>query len=540
MKIRASEIRANWWYKAIAMRGWLKVGGLALGCWIAAAPLAWAQRGDWGGGDRGSWRGGDRGSSDRGGSDRGSWRGGDSGGFRGGFGGGPPGGFSGGPPGGFSPGGFSPIDMLRRFDRNSNGMLDPDEREGPARFFLERMAQNNPRIDLNRPVPLDRLAGEMDRMRQERMGGSPGGGPSGAPGASTKPAEPEPLVPGFDKVEEPQPVQGFGMADENSSIKIEERDLREAEDRIKRYDSNKDGVLSQDELSRGRWSEDPMQFDRNRDGKLNKSELAVRYAKRRLGDQPQPGGSNNSSDPRSRMASMSPWGGGSWSGRGGDSRGGFSGGPGGFSGGGPWGGRGGDSGGGGWGSRDEGGGDSSQKDKKADAKSYRSGSTRDKADSAKGLPDWFARSDANGDGQVMMHEYSTTWTDDKVAEFAKFDLNSDGIITGRECLASLKNGASAPSMSSSSSSTSSTASSTPSSSSSSGSTTASTSTATSPAASPEQTKLDWAKRMIGKYDKNADGQLTVDEWSAMIVKPDGADANKDGIITAEEYAQFRK
>ncbi|MGN6546921.1 MAG: hypothetical protein ACTHK7_17840 [Aureliella sp.] len=517
MKIRASDIRASWWYRAIATRNWLKVGGLTLGCWIATAPLAWAQRGDWGGGDRGSWRGGD------------------SGGFRGGFGGGPPGGFGGGPPGGFSPGGFSPIDMLKRFDRNSNGMLDPDEREGPARFFLERMAQNNPRIDLNRPVPLDRLAAEMDRMRQERMGGSPGGGPTGAPGTSTKPAEPEPLVPGFDKVEELPAVQGFGLADENSSIKIEERDLREAEDRIKRYDNNKDGVLSQDELSRGRWSEDPMQFDRNRDGKLNKSELAVRYAKRRLGDQPQPGGSNNSSDPRSRMASMSPWGGGGWSGRGGDSRGGdsrggFSGGPGGFSGGGPWGGRGGDSGGGGWGSRDDGGGDSSQKDKKADAKSYRSGSTRDKADSTKGLPDWFARSDANGDGQVMMHEYSTLWTDDKVAEFAKFDLNSDGIITGRECLASLKNGASAPSVSSSTSSTAS--------SSSSSSTTASASTSST--ASPDEARLQWAKRLIDKYDTNKDGQLTVDEWSAMVIKPDGADANKDGIITLEEYAQFRK
>ncbi len=51
--------------------------------------------------------------------------------------------------------------------------------------------------------------------------------------------------------------------------------------------------------------------------------------------------------------------------------------------------------------------------------------------------------------------------------------------------------------------------------------------------------LDWAKRQIGKYDLNGDGQLTANEWDKMIVTPLGADANKDGIITAVEYANFR-
>lgn len=401
--------------------------------------------------------------------------------------------------------------MLRRFDRNGNNMLDPDEREGPARFFLDRLAQNNPRIDLSRPVPLDRLAEEMDRMRQERTGGS-SGGPAGGPAASNQPTEPEPLVPGFDKVEEPPPIQGFGLPDPNSSIKVEERDLREADERLRRYDSNKDGVLSQDELARGRWSDDPMQFDRNRDGKLNKSELAVRYAKRRLGEQER--GSGNSNDPRSRFAGMSPWGGssggpGGWGSRGGDSRGGDN--------------RGGFSGGGGWGSREEGDdrGRSTEDDKKEDVKSYRSGSTRDQSSTLKGLPDWFARSDTDGDGQVMMSEYSTTWTDEKVAEFARYDLNSDGIITGRECLASLKGSGSAPSSSSSSSA-------------------AARSTSAPAAASTGDAHRDWAKKTIDKYDRNKDGQLTVDEWSAMIIKPEGADADKDGIITLDEYAEFRR
>jgi Ca2+-binding EF-hand superfamily protein len=51
-----------------------------------------------------------------------------------------------------------------------------------------------------------------------------------------------------------------------------------------------------------------------------------------------------------------------------------------------------------------------------------------------GLPEFFARSDADGDGQVMMSEYTTRWTDEKAAEFARYDVNGDGVITPSECL----------------------------------------------------------------------------------------------------------
>ncbi len=33
-----------------------------------------------------------------------------------------------------------------------------------------------------------------------------------------------------------------------------------------------------------------------------------------------------------------------------------------------------------------------------------------------------------------MAEYATTWTDAKVSEFTKYDLNRDGVITAKECL----------------------------------------------------------------------------------------------------------
>lgn len=51
-----------------------------------------------------------------------------------------------------------------------------------------------------------------------------------------------------------------------------------------------------------------------------------------------------------------------------------------------------------------------------------------------GLPDWFAQKDADGDGQVSMAEYTGSWNDSAVADFLKFDLNNDGIITPGECL----------------------------------------------------------------------------------------------------------
>ncbi len=52
----------------------------------------------------------------------------------------------------------------------------------------------------------------------------------------------------------------------------------------------------------------------------------------------------------------------------------------------------------------------------------------------KGLPDWFVRNDADGDGQISMAEFAVSWTDDKLEEFTEHDRNGDGLITPRECL----------------------------------------------------------------------------------------------------------
>ena len=52
----------------------------------------------------------------------------------------------------------------------------------------------------------------------------------------------------------------------------------------------------------------------------------------------------------------------------------------------------------------------------------------------KGLPEWFVRKDANGDGQVSMSEFSSSWTSGKRQEFNTSDKNRDGFIVPGECL----------------------------------------------------------------------------------------------------------
>ncbi len=426
------------------------------------------------GGGMGGGRGGEAGGGGGPGGMRGAMPGGDRGGATGGSRGGAPGGGRGGDSGGG--GGFNPADMLKRFDRNGNNMIDPEEAQGPAQFFLQRLAQNNPKIDLKKPVPIDQLTAEMDRMR----GG--GGGDSGGQSSSSS-DEPELLVPDFRLTSEPLPIEGFGSGSSLFNVKVEERDLKEAEDRLKRYDSDKDGVLSEAELKAGRWSDDPLQYDRNRDGKLSKSEMAVRYANRRVQDEGQKSASNNSG------------------GRGGnDSRG--------------------------WNRSEKNPQEESPApvDRFGDAKSYRSSVSA--TEKVSGLPDFFARSDANGDGQVLMSEFSSSWSAETLEEFLKWDLNKDGIILPQECINALAAGARVSGATAGA-----------------GGSSSSTQSASRPASSGSSelggSQMEWAKRQIGKYDLNSDGQLTANEWEKMIIKPTGADGNGDGVITADEYAAFR-
>jgi hypothetical protein len=49
-----------------------------------------------------------------------------------------------------------------------------------------------------------------------------------------------------------------------------------------------------------------------------------------------------------------------------------------------------------------------------------------------GLPDWFLDQDSDGDGQLTLSEFATAGDSAQKDEFAKLDLNNDGIVTAAE------------------------------------------------------------------------------------------------------------
>jgi Ca2+-binding EF-hand superfamily protein len=151
---------------------------------------------------------------------------------------------------------------------------------------------------------------------------------------------------------------------------------------------------------------------------------------------------------------------------------------------------------------------------------------------AEGLPDWFSRNDLNADGQIAMAEFSASWSDSVVSDYHSFDLNHDGFITQRECLAAAENGVIRGSTVSTPSSTASN------SRASSASSPASTSSA--PVASGsgniqvDPRYLNYYRGLVKKHDGNGDGVLTENEWKTMSRDYSTADTDGNGQITAEE------
>ena len=50
--------------------------------------------------------------------------------------------------------------------------------------------------------------------------------------------------------------------------------------------------------------------------------------------------------------------------------------------------------------------------------------------------------------------------------------------------------------------------------------------------------LAYAERIIARYDNDHDGQLSKTESSEMLLDPTPADTDRDGLVTATEYARF--
>jgi hypothetical protein len=501
--------------------------------------------------------------------------------------------------------------FVTRLDANGNGMLDPEESQGRARMFLESTGLDLSRpIPIDQ---VGKAFEDMRNRRMEEMGGFGRGEDRGGEGRGrgddgqneAGSVSVKPLVPGFGEPDMFDPVPGFGDLGEKFAVAIDEQDFQEAQRTMGRSDTNQDGVLDAEEIRNGRWGDDPLQTDRNRDGKLTLNELALRYAVRR---EAREGGSSNSrssnrsgsrdgsggrgnrntataaadgearqgrdrmlqmmfgrydrngngvlekdewgsfpSDPSGQdtnhdgkitreefaAAMAARFGGGGGEGGGDRSR---------------------------WYSRREGeegppkAGEASDEGPAAavsSKKSYRFRSAAERLGKYEGLPEWFARADANGDGQVKMAEYSTSWTDQVVADFAQFDLNKDGIVTPSECVKATESGAvqgaAAPVTASDSTDArggsrrrgedrpASDRSEPPAEASSSPAAAAPAVAETSAASGDVPPKyIKYAVSFIKRYDTNKDGVLTQDEWTKMNTDYSSADADKDGRITPTE------
>jgi hypothetical protein len=260
-------------------------------------------------------------------------------------------------------------------DANRNGVLEPnevpEERRGMLRYMAGRMG-----VDPEKPISLDKVRESMARRDREREEGR-----DSDPSSS----EPEPLVPGFGEEQELPRVPAFGERVEYASLfaSASQQALAnvepEAASRIRRgvdamfyrFDRNRNGVLEEDESAGMRIAEGA---DGNNDGKITKDELTVRLAEF--------SGRRSSESERERS--------------------------------------------------DSGDSDDSDSGHSNHRRSYRFRRASELL--PPGLPDWFASHDANGDGQVAMAEYSSSWSDSEVREFNRYDLNHDGLITPRECL----------------------------------------------------------------------------------------------------------
>lgn len=452
-----------------------------------------------------------------------------------------------------------PAEFLRRLDTNNDGMIDASELEGRFGGFILRMADNNPRLDFSRPVPIDHLVGEFNRMREERMqaGGGPGGpgggpgGPGGGPGGpggwgggpgggfqgrggppgggppsgddagrdrgrgggddrsnvyrAPESSEMKPLVPVFGEEEVVTPPLGFGAEGELFSVVITEQDRQEAARAFRYYDRNNDGRIDQEEMQRSRRGADLLQYDRNRDGVITLDEMEYRYARRRIENTRNVAAGGQAERDQGQQ-------GGERRGRGGR-EGGREGGEG----------------------RNQSNGNPSPY---AALSSYRVVAPVERLPA--GLPDWFYRNDADGDGQISMAEFSATWTEAVLEDFYQFDLNRDGLITPEEALRAKAAGAvrgspvgaaaaAAPANEASSSRSRGTPS----------APTAAAEPASQDAGPPiDPRHMEYYRGLVAKYDTNGDGVLTEDEWVNMSRNPAAADVNGDGKITVEEYARW--
>ena len=186
---------------------------------------------------------------------------------------------------------------LSGLDKNGNQRIDPEEMSGRSREWFRSLG-----LDTNRSVRIrdvirlqERKSSERQRRRDREKADK---------NFSNN-------VPGFQEtLPETEQMQGFGFEHSNllensKSNKVGRNQysssvIRQADDTLRRYDRNKNGVLEREEIERGRWSNPPWtDSDTNKDRRLSRNELLERYKRR------ESNWSGSSSSSRSRFGRSS-------------------------------------------------------------------------------------------------------------------------------------------------------------------------------------------------------------------------------------------
>ncbi len=314
---------------------------------------------------------------------------------------------------------------LERLDRNENGEIEPDEITALARPYLERIAEAR-RMSLDRAYSIERYQ-EAARIYHALQ--------NGIRGERVRP-ENASTVKRFGPDDEDELIPDFGAA--VIKFRYTQEDLEEAERTLRRHDRDGNGAIDYREARRAEWTHrDPFEMDLNNDGMLNQTELAQRYARRRMmsgdsselikkarrtgnGIQPferREGDGDRDSSRWWRSGGSSYWLTASLMGRFDSNRNGRL-------------------------ETEEStklGLPSGQIDIDRDGEitreelfGYLSDLQDEAGDATSPLPGWFYERDADRDGQVAMSEFAQDWTDATLAEFARLDLNGDGLLTDTE------------------------------------------------------------------------------------------------------------
>ena len=320
-------------------------------------------------------------------------------------------------------------ESLERLDRNKDGKIEPSEITPLSRPFFERLSRaenSQARVVLSKTYSIGQLQEIIRRYHAMRNGES---------GRKDIPPSPDMPLQSFVPKNDETLVPQFGLG--KMRFRYTQDDLDFVDRTMKSHDENKDGYIDRHEASRHKWTHrNPFDDDLDKDDRLSRMEMAQRYARRRLLESSadelrknamRTRGPTEKNQPNKRSEG-SLW----WRKGGSDywltaslmSR---------FD----------------WNKDGQLDGDELKeigfpigaidvnRDQAIDRDemfAYLRAVQNDKGGSAESPPEWFYESDGNDDDQVSLFEYAPEFTNEKLAQFSKLDINGDGLITIAEAI----------------------------------------------------------------------------------------------------------